>query len=93
MKKWRATNPEKMKEYRDRWEKKYPKKRKASTKKGNKKYYAKFAGPGKNLNHNQIWTTGDIILITVGKFTDRELHKLIGRSVAAIQKMRWRMKK
>ncbi len=67
-----------------KYRRKYPKKY-LDTK---KKYYRKFAGPNKNQNHGQDWTTRELILINSGLFSDRVLHKIIGRSVCAIQTMR-----
>ena len=92
-KKWRKNNSEKTAKYRKEWKKNNPSKFKALRNKFNKKYFAKFAGPLKNQNHYQRWTITDINLILFSPLTDRELHRLIGRSLHAIQVMRDKMKK
>lgn len=44
-------------------------------------------------NHHQPWTTAEIEAIMAREVTDRELSRLLGRSVGAIQTMRNKLKK
>lgn len=71
-----------------KWRKKHPKK----WQQGKKRYYDRFAGSANNANHQQRWTTEEILLLN-SNLLDRQLHKLIGRSINAIQVMRWKMNK
>ena len=70
-----------------RYRKKYPKRRKAERKKN----YAVTAGPKLNPNHRMEWTMHEIDALEQWPYTDRELHKFIGRSVQAIQVMRCKL--
>ena len=72
-----------------KYRKKYPDKRKAER----HRYYQRTAGPEKNHNHQALWTLHELDLLSIPSLTDRALHKLIGRSVAAIQNKRWQIKK
>lgn len=72
-----------------RWRQRHPKQRSIMRQKN----YAQTAGPEKNYNWKTPWTIAEIKLIELARHTDRELHKLIGRSVQAIQMMRWKIKK
>lgn len=53
------------------------------------RYYRKTQNA---LNKNTRWTIFDIELVLKSDFTDTELSKKIGRSVAAIQRIRHRYK-
>ena len=75
-------------EYNKKWRRDNPKKW-AAMKKRN---YAQSAGKDKNNNHKQEWALMDISLLESNLLSDRELHKIIGRSVQAIQIKRTRMK-
>lgn len=70
-----------------KYRQKYPEKRKLEK----DRYYKQFSGKGINLNHRQLWTTSELNLLNAN-ITDRELHRLIGRSVKAIQVKRARIK-
>lgn len=89
----RAADPERYAEYVRKWRKKNLEKHKTGRRRFNKKYYARFSGTSNNSNHKQVWTISDINLLNSNQLTDRELHKLIGRSVCAIQIMRSKMKR
>jgi len=74
--------------YNKIYRKKHPKKRKIER----KRYYDRFSGKDINLNNRQPWTVSELKLLNAN-ITDRELHRLIGRSVKAIQVQRCRAKK
>lgn len=57
--------------------------------KQNKRYYSKTAY---NVNHRKKWTDEEIKLVLEHVISDTELSRLIGRSVGAIQKKRYKMK-
>ena len=69
-----------------RWRKKHP----AKWLKMKKRYYKQFVD--KAYNKGQRWTTEEINLIMCGKLLDRTAANIIGRSVAAIQAERGRIK-
>ena len=50
-----------------------------------KKYYRQFSGRKLNFNNRQPWTATEINIILNRIAKDRIIHKLIGRSVRAIQ--------
>ena len=71
-----------------KWGLKYPEKR--DTQK--RRYYAQFKK--NNRNRHQLWTTGDLDLITAeDRSSDRVLSEKLGRTVNAIQGMRALLKK
>lgn len=72
-----------------RYRKKYPKRRNIERRRN----YRKTAGSEKNHNHQAPWTLHELDLLFIPGLADRSLHKLIGRSVAAIQNKRWWIKK
>ena len=72
-----------------RYRKKYPERRK----KERKRNYQATAGAVLNYNNRALWTGLDLAFITLNYFSDRELHKILGRSVQAIQNQRSRLKK
>lgn len=72
-----------------RWRKKYPEKRKEERRRN----YQKTSGAAKNFNHRALWTGLELAFIDLKNFPDKELHKILGRSVAAIQIQRSKLKK
>lgn len=72
-----------------KYRKKYPERRSPERQRN----YSSTAGPEKNHNHRALWTTLELTFINLNHFTDRELHTIPGRSVAAIQNQRWKIKK
>lgn len=72
-----------------KYRKKYPEKRKLERQSN----YASTAGPALNYNHRALWTIRELNLLFFPELNDRFLHILIGRSVAAIQKQRWKIRK
>ena len=81
--------PTPQRHYTKTYRKKYPEKRKTERKKN----YATTGGPKLNPNHRMEWTLQEIEVLELWPYTDRELHKFIGRSVQAIQLMRHKLKK
>ena len=77
--------------YNKRYRAKYPEHRTTERKKN----YAQTSGPEKNHSHRTQWQIWEIKLLEYwsGIFTDRELHKCLGRSVQAIQVMRSKLKR
>jgi len=75
-------------DYNKRWRQKYPKKWAIAKKKN----YAQTGGPEKNKNHYARWTIHELNYLDNTDLTDRELHKIIGRSVQAIQNIRHKLK-
>lgn len=63
------------------WRNKYPEKWLAEK----KKYYDKTSGPEKNRNYRLWWSRKDDKALFHTKLTDTELHRILGRSVMAIQ--------
>ena len=70
------------------YRKKYPERRNIER----QRYYDQFSGRDINFNHWQPWTVSELNLLDAN-ITDRKLHKIIGRSVKAIQVKRARIKK
>ena len=70
------------------YRKKYPDKRN----KERQRYYDQFSGREVNHNHRERWTNLELNLL-FENIKDRELHRLIGRSVKAIQVKRARVRK
>ena len=70
-----------------RWRLTHPAKRQA----GKKRNYDLSAT--NNANNYQHYTTREDTLILTSRLTDRELHRVIGRSVQAIQIRRCKLKK
>lgn len=56
----------------------------------NKKYYARTSTGREKLNR---WTLAEMRMVQKHEISDTELAKKIHRSVAAIQKMRWELKR
>ena len=91
------TNAERCKRYREkhpgiayktnkRWRHNNPKKRYE----GKSRYYKKTSY---SRNHGKEWTVEEMDLVLAHEMPDSELSEKLGRSVASIQKMRWRIKK
>jgi hypothetical protein len=72
-----------------KYRKKYPERRNPERQRN----YASTAGPEKNYSHKALWTILELTFINLNHFTDRELHTILGRSVAAIQNKRWKIRK
>ena len=69
-----------------RWRLKHPKKRQEST----RRYYRKTAYAP---NHNKRWRQREIYAVVLHGIPDSELSARIGRSTAAIQKVRWEVRR
>ena len=54
----------------------------------NKRYYNKTAYA---INHKMRWNDGEIEMVMERKYTDTQLAKILGRSVRAIQGMRFKV--
>lgn len=72
-----------------KYRKKYPERR-TQEKRLN---YQSTAGPELNHNWRAPWTIAEINLLFIPSLADRALHEIIGRSVAAIQKQRYKIRK
>lgn len=72
-----------------RYRAKHPERRNTNRKKN----YGATGGPEKNPNHREEWTLLEINTLETWLDTDRTLHLLIGRSVQAIQKMRYKLRR
>lgn len=72
-----------------KYRKKYPERRN----KERQRNYSSTAGPALNYNHRALWTVVKLFWLSLPGHTDRELHTIIGRSVAAIQNQRYKLKK
>lgn len=73
-------------EYHKKWRKKNPDKRNAERKRNYRRTQFANRNQGQRYDQDHDW------LILNSPFTDRELHKIIGRSVQAIQIRRSRLK-
>ena len=73
-------------EYTKAYRKRYPEKRRAEK----KRYYDKTANAE---NGGTRWNEDMIKLIIEHNFTDTELSEILGKSVNAIQKKRWEVKR
>ena len=69
-----------------RWRLKHPKKRQEST----RRYYRKTAYAP---NHKKPWNIREIHSVVIHGIPDSELSARIGRSTAAIQKVRWEVRR
>ena len=87
---WRKKNPGKQYAFNKNWRARNPKKRYAQK----SRYYGQFAGEDKNRNHLQRWNEVDdhVVLYSTG-VPDRVLHRILGRSVSAIQIRRYILRK
>jgi hypothetical protein len=84
---WKLLNPDKNETYRKKWRKENPKK----VIEQRKRYLKKFSG--NNWNSRTIWPDEDKLSIVDSKKTDGEFSEKFGRSITAIQRMRWEEKR
>jgi len=104
-KEWRRRNPEKVKEYVRRWRANNPERAKALAKSWRERNrdrvrikheeYVNRSRPPKsqNRNHYAHWTGEHDTMVLNHTMIDLELHKLIGRTLRAIQNRRYKLNK
>ena len=83
--KWRENNLDKARESHREWRRNHREERNAERKKMyNKTSYAE--------NHKNKWEPQEIDMVLEHAISDTDLARILGRSVQAIQKIRWKYK-